>query len=213
MNIERELKYFFPLSDRGKLIQKLSIFEYVHTKHELNLNYDNPNRDLSFYDMKVDGRLRLRTIRHLDGENAGEINGLLSWKQRIPEHSLSKIRHEHEVKCRISGEELNNIKVILEDVLKCPLVDSYERERTHYHSGDLDITLDRFPYGFMLELEFKSQNYDENELIKVLEKIDLKLEEASLLSCDDMYKKLCREQNKEIKNHILFDDKDMPILS
>lgn len=211
MRIEREIKFYFPIARLGDLKSRLKIFKYMHTKYELTLNYDNPNSALSFYDKKIDGRLRLRIMRYLDSRDKGKVSGLFSWKQRIPEHALSKIRHEHEVECRLSGEDADNMKIILSDVLKCPLISSYERERAHYHVDGLDITLDKFPYGLMLEIEIKDEVSDHSELTDVLKKLKLDTKDSSNFSCDDMYKHLCHEQGKPIKPHILFDDTVMPL--
>lgn len=212
MGIERELKYYFPFSEENNLISKLDKFKYVHKKHELTLNYDNPNPSFSFYDKKIDGRLRLRIMRYLDGNNKGKIEGLFSWKQRIPKHSLSKIRHEKEIECLVYGKEVKDLRAILRDVLKCPLISSYERERSHYHIDNIDITMDKFPFGLMLELEFKDSKGGRAGLEKILKKIDLDFNDASSLSCDDMYKYLCKINNKISKDNILFNDEDMPIL-
>ena len=212
MTIEREIKYFFPLSESKKLKSDLQIFKYVHTTHEMTLMFDNPNPDFSFYDKNVDGRLRLRITEHLDGNDKNKTAGLLSWKQRIPDHALSNIRHEHEVECHISGDESENMKVILRDILKCPLISSYERERSQYRTDGLKITLDKFPFGLMLEIECEDETVDYSEIGKVLKKLNLKEEDSSHFSCDDMYKHLCTTQGKQIKDHILFSDKDIPLL-
>lgn len=211
MHIEREIKFFFPLSKLADLKFKLRDFKYVYTKHEITFNYDNPNPDFTFYDKKIDGRLRLRVMHFLDQEHKNKTLGLFSWKQRIPEYASSKIRHEHEIECHISGEDVENLKDILTNVLKCPLVSSYERERSHYHVDRFDITLDRFPFGLMLEIEEKKPGA-ESELDNILEKLCLEKEKASHFSCDDMYKYLCGLENKSIKNNILFNDKEMPLI-
>ncbi len=213
MKVEREIKFYFPISKLDNIKNSLRIFKYIHTKHELILNYNNPNPNLSFYDKKIDGRLRLRIMRYLDTLKKGEKSGLLSWKQRIPDYALSKIRHEYEIECYIAEKDVENLKIILADILKCPLVSSYERERSYYYADGLEITLDKFPFGLMLEIEFKNKIKKKNELLYMLKKINLDIKDASILSCDDMYKYLCRKQNKQIKSHILFNDMDMPILN
>lgn len=212
MPVEREIKYFFPLSRFGELRSILSMFEYTGTTHEMTSMFDNPNPDLSFYHPKVDGRLRLRVAKCLDGDTQNKTTGLLSWKQRIPEHAHSAIRHEHEVECEISDNSIANMQTILQDILKCPLISSYERERSHYYDDGLKITLDRFPYGLMLEIEFANETIGHSALEKILGKIGLKEDDASRLSCDDMYKRLCKLQNKQIKEHIHFGDKDIPLI-
>lgn len=212
MHIEREIKFFFPLNDLTKITSDLQIFKYVNITHELTLMFDNPNPDFSFYNKKIDGRLRLRIIKHLNRTSNGKIIGLLSWKQRIPEHALSKIRHENEVECHLDKNELKNMQTILKDILKCPLISSYERERSHYHTDGLEITLDKFPFGLMLEIEFENETIHHSEIEKTLKKLNLKEKDASHFSCDDMYKHLCRTQGKKIKEHILFNDEDMPLL-
>lgn len=212
MKIEKEIKFYFNSSKLEEVRSKLGALEYINTKYELTVNYDNPNAELSFYNKKVDGRLRLRTMKILDGCNMGNSSCLLSWKQRIPEYSSTDIRQEHEIECSIDGKEAQDMRAILEDVLQCKLMSSYERERSYYKNknGTVEITLDKFPFGLMLEAELKDDNAGEKEISEVIKDLEFEDERPSVLSCDGMYKKLCNEQGKKIKNHILFSDNEMP---
>lgn len=96
--------------------------------------------------------------------------------------------------------------------MQCPLVSSYERRRHYYSTSNFSITLDEFPFGLMLEFEFKKRNISNTDINDLLESFNLQIEKASFLSCDDMYKNLCLKNNKKNKSDILFSDKNMPHL-
>ena len=215
MTIEQEIRFYF---SSEKLIfwqEKLSQLEYRGQYYELTVMYDNPNPAYTFYAPSVDGRFRLRVANPLPGKDLDSIErrGLVSWKQRIPEFQNEKIRHENEIEFHFNPSELQAVQMMLETVLKCPRISSYERRRSYYDGDGVHITLDEFPFGLMLEFEVdeKTENIKER-LTRVLTRFGLSLQQASTYSCDDMYRSLCLKKKKQQKPDILFNDSDMPCL-
>ncbi len=215
---ETEIRFFFNHSNLEKLIQKLQKFNYLYSAHEITILYDNPNPNFSFYNQKIDGRLRLRLIEVIKSNNIKSkptseqsSYGLITWKRRLPEHKNNKINIEEEIEYQVSLTDFNNVKNIFENILKCPRMSSYERIRHNFDDQNVKITLDEFPYGLMLEFELKNNKKITN-LMTEIEKFNLTLEEASRLSCDDKYHQLCQENNQISKTDILFSDKDMPLI-
>jgi len=87
-------------------------------------------------------------------------------------------------------------------------VSSYERFRTTYAMDNTKVTMDEFPFGWVLEIEGEEE--DINQIVK---KLGLKKSDSTLESCDDVYDRLCREQELAPKNDILFGDENMPFLN
>lgn len=213
MNIEREMRFYFPLEELKSMQASLKQFNYEGRYHEITIMYDNPNPALSFYSDSIDGRLRLRTAKQTDGVSTDNDYGLVSWKQRIPELKNEIIRHENEIEFSFDPKEMLAVQSILENVLHCPRISSYERYRGYYKDGDINITLDEFPFALMLELEIAGDSENgENQITNVLSQLKLSPSLASLYSCDDMYRELCIKEGKEPKSDILFSDPDMPNL-
>lgn len=208
--IEKEIRFYFPTNKFKLLKNKLKNIEFCGSYYEMTKMYNNPNPKYDFYNPSIDGRLRLRYSMSLKNKANGI--GLISWKQRIPKHSNELIRKEREIEFNFDIEDLNNVKEIIENILRCPLISSYERRRHYYSASNFSITLDEFPFGLMLEFEFKKNNISNANINNLLESFNLQLENASFLSCDDMYKNLCLKNNKKSRTNILFSDKSMPHL-
>lgn len=212
MNIECEMRFYFPNNRSETLRAKLKQFVYEGRYHEITTMYDNPNPDYTFYNSSIDGRLRIRMAKEMDATKENRY-GLVSWKQRMPAFKGESIRHEHEIEFHFNYTEAPAIKEIFEHVLNCPRISSYERYRNHYKSDELHITLDEFPFGLMLEFEIATDSDDVKKyLLKILDQFGLEKKDASSYSCDDMYKELCLKKDKSPKPDILFDDQDMPLL-
>lgn len=210
IKIEKEIRFYFSTKKLAFLESKLKYFNFFGSCHEVTKMYNNPNPMYDFYNPSIDGRLRLRYGVFFKDKTRGV--GLISWKQRILKHRNDLVRKEREVEFSFSMKDIDNVRVIIEEVLKCPFVSSYERRRHYYAANNFSITLDEFPFGLMLEFESKKNKIANREINSLLKKFNLKIANASLLSCDDMYKDLCRKNNKRIKPNILFNDKDMPHL-
>lgn len=217
MKIEKEIRYYFSEETLPELIKKLkSLYKYTHSYHEVTTMYDNPNPDYTFYSKEIDGRLRLRCSKSVDAPLFGDKTGeseiaqcLITWKRRLPNKMHEAIRKEEEIEYRTSFEEFDSVKSIFENVLKCRRVSSYERIRNFFIADGIHITCDQFPYGIMLELELESDS-DERALFDEINKLGLKSEDASNLSCDDKYFELCKNNGITQLDDIEFSDKTMP---
>lgn len=213
MNIEREMRFYFPLGELKSMQASLKQFNYERRYYEITIMYDNPNPALSFYSDSVDGRLRLRAAKQTDGISTNNDYGLVSWKQRIPALKNEIIRHENEIEFSFDPKEMPAVQLIIENVLHCPRISSYERYRSYYKKGDITITLDEFPFALMLELEIAVDSKDgENQITNILPQLKLSPSLASSYSCDDMYRELCIKENKKPRSDVLFSDPDMPHL-
>lgn len=213
MNIEREMRFYFPLEELEFWKSVLKKFNHKGRYYEITIMYDNPNPALTFYSASIDGRLRLRMARQTDEKSKNGNYGLLSWKQRIPSLKDEVIRHENEIEFGFNPEEFSSVQLILEDILHCPKISSYERYRSHYEINDIKVTLDEFPFALMIELEIQGDfNKGEKQIMDLLSQLKLDASLSSAYSCDDMYRELCINANKKASQNILFNDPDMPHL-
>ena len=217
--IEREMRFVLTDGEYEAFKERARYWkDFIRTGravHELTVMYDNPNPEYSFYSKDVDGRLRVRTVKPGTADIFPAVTepggALLTWKQRIPELTGDQIHREKEIEAQISAEEIDAVILLLEQVLKCPRVSSYERNRETFYMGGVEVASDLFPYGHVVELELKQG--EERELKEMAEALGLKEERTSRLSCDDMYRKLCEYEGICEKNDILFCDEQMPKLN
>ncbi len=219
MKIEQEIRFYFSDEELPKLVKKLAeLYEYDYSYHEITTMYDNPNPELTFYSNEMDGRLRLRYSKAVDSDDFVGLKSkdivpdskcLITWKRRLPQFKDEQIRHEEEIEYSVSANEFDSVRAIFEDVLGCKRVSSYERIRTFFSTDGVQVTCDKFPYGVMLELEVEGDGTAENLYIE-LQRLELDRENASRLSCDDMYFKLCQDAGVTPLPDITFYDKSMP---
>ena len=220
--IEKEVRKILTDLEYERLKERISKVDGVVPRHsvkELTVMYDNPNPELTFYSKSVDGRLRIRTSeagkKDLLPENSTDTEvSMITWKQRIPKYKNAKeeINREYEIEVNIESKEMKAMIMILENVLHCPRISSYERNRETVYIDNVEIASDTFPYGHVVELELKDSD-DENELMRVMHLLELDKCKTSTLSCDDMYKKLCTLNGINAKTDILFNDDTMPSLN
>lgn len=185
-----------------------------HAVKELTVMYDNPNPELTFYSKEVDGRLRIRTsapgTADIFSDSSVEPSvSMITWKQRIPQFVGNELNQEREIEVDIAADEMDKMLAILENVLHCPRVSSYERNRETFYIDGVEVASDTFPYGHVVELELKDSE-DVEDLYRVVNKLGIGECRKSSLSCDDMYKLLCRKAGVVPKSDILFDDDSMP---
>ena len=160
---EKELRYV--LSDveyntfRKKVIESKECFKTGSCLFETTIMYDNPNPVLSFYNKAVDGRLRLRTSKYyksdifeMDSFSNNKLISMITWKQRIPQYANSEVRIEKEIEVHFESSESMQMISILNEILKCPRVSSYERIRETFYTNEIEIASDLFPYGHVVEL-------------------------------------------------------------
>jgi len=217
--MEYEVRYFFSNNSFGKLKKTLlSKYKFIFSAYELTIMYDNPNPILTFYSPEIDGRLRFRSSQVIaDGvfgkppSNTPQSSCLLTWKRRLPDGKKDSIRKEEEIEYEIAAKNAKSAKQILEEILQCPRISSYERIRHNFDSQFASITLDQFPYGLMLEFEAKPKT-TEKQLLDEVASCKLDPEESSKMSCDDQYFSLCKRDGIKPKSDILFNDPTMPKL-
>lgn len=214
--IERELRFVLASMDynafKATLRDRLGEFGQGVCSHETTVMFDNPNPELTFYSAMVDGRLRLRSARPTEADILTRplrpTCSMLTWKQRMPEHSGSTIRSEREIEVPLGPDQVDAMEAILVDVLRCPRVSSYERRRELLTSDGVEVAVDLFPYGHVVELELKGGS--ESKLPRMAESLGLQEAWISKLSCDDMYRLLCSRAGRDAKADILFGDAEMP---
>jgi len=182
---------------------------------ETTTMYDNPNPEYTFYSKEVDGRLRVRTSRpgnaDIFASDTETSTAMLTWKQRVPEYNGNLLCQEKEIEAVMTAEDMDAVVSILENVLRCPRVSAYERNRETFYTDGVEIAADTFPYGHVIELEVKN-NGTEEELYEVARVLGLDNCRPSVKSCDDMYRWLCEQTGRTAKNDIMFADADMPKL-
>ena len=95
---------------------------------------------------------------------------------------------------------------LIENVIKMKNIESYERYRNVFHNEDIEIVVDKYPFGIALEIENKSKLKTAEETVLFwVKRLGLKQEDAFRLSWDDKYTELCKQQNIEIFKHVKFD--------
>lgn len=196
---ELEIKFLFNQKQAKLLKEKiLSIPDtfYHGKKYEKTTMYDTPDRFLD----REDARLRVRQISQ--EKDSDDVKVEFSYKRRI--QASGGIKKEEEIEEKFQADVLN-FTAILRKMNYIP-ISSYERFReTYWHGDSLKITLDEFPFGYILEIE------GEKKEIKMFCKwLKLKQSQSYALSCDDVYVDLCKKEGITPKEYILFNDKAMP---
>ena len=158
---------------------------------------------MSFYDKKVDGRCRLRSSINI--ENNVE-KSKISWKRRI-DNENKNINVEEEIEVELNANQVNNLQTLLEQVLKMKRIESYQRYRNVFVNSDVEIVVDKYPFGIALEIENKSKIKNGEDVInKWVKELNLNIEERYKLSWDDKYTSLCKEQGITPVKDVIFDE-------
>lgn len=204
--MEYEVRYYYPKIDLDDLNNKLeNIKELTKGKrtYEKTIQYDHPNKNMSFYSKEIDGRFRIRISKNEDTSKC-----MISWKRRL--NTNSDVNEEEEVELTLKYEEYDNLLFIINNVLKMKQIESYERYRTIHFNDEIQISIDEYPFGIALEIENKSNNENPKDIVKkYLTILNLDINNSYKLSWDDKYTSLCKEQNIEIFKDVTF-DKPMP---
>lgn len=199
-NLELEIKFLVSSDDVPKLREKivgLPGILYEGRLYEKTTMLDNKERALD----KKDARLRIRQISEEKNGKNPKIE--FSYKKRLK--ADGGIKKEEEIEISFAAD-INSFFQIL-NKMGYEITNSYERYRETYKTKETKITLDEFPFGYVLEIEG-----DENDINEACGFLKLDMEKSYALSCDDAYADLCEKENKKPKNHILFDDADMPAI-
>ena len=205
--MEYEIRFYYPKIEYKNLINKLKLINTLKNngkKYEKTSQYNHPNKEYDFYKKEIDGRFRIRLTKDINDSSCK-----ISWKRRVNNINNSSINKEEEIELNIESKEYDNLIFIINNVLHMEEVESYERYRTTFINDEIEIAIDEYPFGIALEIESKTKEEPEKIIDKYINLLNLKYENSYKLSWDDKYEELCKEQNKEIYKHVLF-DKDMP---
>ena len=204
--MEIESRFYYSEDSEEKIINKIKTIDglfYDDKYYEKTDQYNHPMKEFDFYDKKIDGRFR---VRKTESDKLSKC--MITWKRRINDNE--KIHQEEEIELNIKIEEYDNLLFLLNNVLHLELVESYERYRTRFYNDEVEIVVDRYPFGIAIEIENKSKDKDGVEIVKKwVNNLGLDINDSYDLSWDDKYEELCREQNKNIEKSVTF-DKDMP---
>jgi len=201
--MEVEVRYYYNSSEENKLIEKLSCFKelkYLGKFYEKTIQYNHPSKEYDFYSKEIDGRFRVRITK---GENYEKC--MITWKRRLKTISQDEINKEEEIEVNIDTNDYDNLTLLLTNVLKLTPVESYERYRHVFKNNEVEIVIDKYPFGIALEIESKTnEENSEKVILKWLKKLNLELKDSYKLSWDDKYNELCKEQNKQVFTDVLF---------
>lgn len=205
--MEEEIRFYYSDSLYDELLKKLDNtkgLKYLGCFLEFTIQYDHPMKEYSFYNKNVDGRLRLRSSKNI-ATNIEE--GKLSWKRRLPDTQKGIINDEEEVEVELKDtNQIENMKYLLEKVLKLKRIESYQRYRNIFSNEDVEIVVDKYPFGVALEIENKSKNKEAIDVIEYWSNvIGVDIKDAYRLSWDDKYTSLCKEQNIVPVKDVVFD--------
>ncbi len=202
---ELEIKFLFNEQEINTVRLKLSSIldsQYYGRKYEKTIMFDTPNKLLA----KEDARLRVRIISPAEDNKIDTdiVKIELSYKKRI--NTSKSIKQEKEI-VSVFETKVEDFIAIL-NKMNYHAISSYERFRETYGYKDTKITIDEFPFGYILEIEGKESSI--NNICKVLK---LQKHKSYPLSCDDIYYDLCQKKKIKPKDDILFSDINMPHIS
>ena len=203
INLEYEVRFYFPKKQLANIINQLDQIRELkkdNRLYEKTMQYDHPSEEMSFYNKEIDGRFRIRISKDNHRSKCK-----ITWKRRLATSFKTDINQEEEFELTILPEEYDSLIFIIEEVLKMKSIESYERYRTIYANKEIEVSLDEYPFGIALEIESKNNSNPEKIIKKWVKILNLKLEEAYPLSCDDKYLELCNAQGVEVYKHITFD--------
>ena len=205
--MEYEVRFYYSILEYDNLISKLKKIEGLINKgrkYEKTSQFNHPSKEYDFYSKEIDGRFRIRVSK---GDNDSKC--MISWKRRLSNELEIKINKEEEIELTIKYEEYDNLIFLIKNVIHMSEVESYERYRTSFVNEEIEISLDEYPFGLALEIESKKNDNAELIINKYVKLLNLSYEDSYKLSWDDKYEELCRKQNVEKYNHVLF-NKNMP---
>lgn len=197
--MESELRFYYSSNNYEKLNKKLKMYNDLNFEgcfYELTVQYDHPMKEKSFYSEEIDGRFRIRTSKE---QNTGQTKAKISWKRRNEQTFKGIVNNEEEVEMTFEYDELDKLIFLLENVIQMKKIESYERYRNVFSNEDIEIVVDKYPFGIALEIENKSkEKKPEDTILFWINRLKLNLDKAFRLSWDDKYTQLCKEQN--VKN-------------
>ena len=199
-SLELEIKFLINFDNISKIrkeILKIPTIFYEGKSYEKTTMLDNKEKRMD----EDDARLRVRQISNQKNSENSKIE--FSYKRRIK--ASGGIKKEEEIESAFT----TNVDLFFQILNKMgyEITTSYERYRETYKNEGIKITLDEFPFGYILEIEGEEKNIN-----NICDLLKLNKEKSYALSCDDVYEDLCKKENIKPKKHILFDDLNMPKL-
>ena len=208
--MEEEIRFYFKEEEYENLLNKMKNIEnteglkYEGCYLELTVQYDHPEEENTFYSKEIDGRFRLRSSINIE---TNEEKSKISWKRRLPDNKEKDINIEEEIEVELKEGQLENLQLLLETIVRMKRVESYQRYRNVFCNDEVEIVVDKYPFGIALEIENKSKIKSGEEVIKKwLNILNLNIQEAFKLSWDDKYTSLCKTQGIEPAKDVIFDD-------
>lgn len=206
--MEYEVRFYYGENGIKDIISRLDsigeLEQYPET-YEKTIQYNHSDNRYNFYSKEIDGRFRYRVSSNNNGSKTK-----LSWKRRLNDTTNTDVNKEEEVEVNIDYNDMDNFLYIVENVLHMNVVESYERYRTVYKNSEVEISIDKYPFGYALEIESINSDESSEEVVSNwCERIGLDIKKSYRLSWDDKYEELCKEQNVVKYNEVTF-DKDMP---
>lgn len=203
ITMEVEVRYYYNHKEEQNLLNTLSNFKelkYLGKFYEKTIQYNHPMKEFDFYSHEIDGRFRIRITKNEISETC-----MITWKRRLKKIEQDEINKEEEIEVDINPNDYDNLIQLLTGVLKLKQIESYERYRHVFKNDEVEIVVDKFPFGIALEIESKTNELDsEKVILKWLDKLGLELKNSYKLSWDDKYSGLCKEQNKPVYQDVLF---------
>ena len=208
--MEYEIRFYYGEIGIKKIINILDDIEELiklDETYEKTIQYNHCDNKYDFYSKDIDGRFRYRI-----SSNKNNSITKLSWKRRLKDTTSNIVNKEEEVEVHIDYKEKDKFIYIIENVMHFNVVESYERYRTIYKNNEVEISIDKYPFGYALEIESIKSNDNSIEIVKKwCKRLELDINSSYRLSWDDKYEELCKEQNITIYKEVTF-DKDMPII-
>ena len=206
--METEVRFYYSIESKDDVISYLKKYEELNYKgrfYECTDQYNHPMKEFDFYDKKIDGRFR---VRKTEGENTSKC--MITWKKRLKDNKEELIHKEEEIEVSINPDEYDKLCILLKDVLHLEIVESYERYRSVFCNEDVEIVVDEYPFGLCIEIENKSNNKEDIDVINTwLNKLKFDINKAYRLSWDDKYEELCKMQNIKAEKIVRF-NREMP---
>lgn len=185
-----EIEYKFKVDDKAKLIVLLDSksSKTISRQYQSNVMFDNSGGLMQI----TDGRIRVRTL----GETGEKT---FTYKRPLPSENGAKREIEYEIQFTDSNKQIEKILGAMEFT---PTT-SYERYQTKWEIGDVEVTLDEYPYADIIEIEG-----EEEEIEKLANKLGFDINDGLTKPADTLFQEWRKERGLPFKPHMRFEDFD-----
>ena len=186
-----EIELKFEIENYNRLVKNLlEKTNFINSSYELTVMYDQGKKLF-----ERDARLRLRKIIDIFSNKE---KAEFSYKKPKTREGI-KIEEEYESQIG----DFSEVEKILENI-GFSKISSYERIRDTFMQGGVKITIDSFPFGDYIEFEGEIE-----KIKKLANDFGFNMNNNITKSCDDIYADICISKNKEVGNHIFFENRDL----